>query len=76
MEAGGHSMSKTRIRLVPYHWRDNKQVLPLLSTPEHCHKLEYGYACGREPACYVQRVHEYHYILTSVVEHPVPVTSP
>ncbi len=54
--------------LSPHRWRDIKQVLPLLSEPEHYRKLKYGYARGWEPVRYVQRVREYHHILTSVVK--------
>lgn len=57
--------------LSPHHWRDIKQVLPLLAKPEYYRKLKYGYARGREPVRYVQRVREYHHILTSVVEQPL-----
>lgn len=57
--------------LSPYHWRDIKQVLPLLAKPEYHRRLRYGYARGWEPVRYVQRVREYHHILTSVVEQPL-----
>lgn len=57
--------------LSPHHWRDIKQVLPLLSKPEYYRQLRYGYARGWEPVRYVQRVREYHHILTNVVEQPL-----
>jgi len=59
--------------LSPHHWRDIKQVLPLLSKPEHYRKLRYGYARGHEPVRYVQRVRGYHHILGAAVNPPMAV---
>ncbi|MDZ7829834.1 MAG: membrane-bound lytic murein transglycosylase MltF [Halofilum sp. (in: g-proteobacteria)] len=57
--------------LSPYHWRDIKRVLPLLASPEYYRKLKYGYARGHEPVRYVQRIREYHHILSSAVKPPM-----
>ena len=49
--------------LSPYHWRDIKQVLPLLADKRYYPKLKYGYARGTEPVRYVQRIREYRHVL-------------
>ncbi|MDZ7748766.1 MAG: membrane-bound lytic murein transglycosylase MltF [Halofilum sp. (in: g-proteobacteria)] len=49
--------------LSPHHWRDIKQVLPLLAQPRYYRDLKYGYARGREPVRYVQRIREYQHVL-------------
>lgn len=49
--------------LSPHHWRDIRQVLPLLSDPEYYRDLKYGYARGHEPVRYVQRIREYRHVL-------------
>ncbi|WP_440997032.1 membrane-bound lytic murein transglycosylase MltF [Arhodomonas sp. SL1] len=49
--------------LSPYHWRDIKQVLPLLADPQYYRELKYGYARGTEPVRYVARVREYLHVL-------------
>ena len=56
--------------LSPHHWRDIKQVLPLLAEPEYYRELKYGYARGWEPVRYVQRVREYHHILRGTLYSP------
>jgi len=56
--------------LSPHHWRDIKQVLPLLAKPQYYRKLKYGYARGWEPVRYVQRIREYHHILAAAVNPP------
>lgn len=47
----------------PHSWEDIKEVLPLLSQKKYYKKLKYGYARGREPVRYVQRVRDYANIL-------------
>ena len=49
--------------LSPHHWRDVKQVLPLLADKRYYPKLKYGYARGTEPVRYVQRIREYRHVL-------------
>ncbi|MDZ7737156.1 MAG: membrane-bound lytic murein transglycosylase MltF [Gammaproteobacteria bacterium] len=49
--------------LSPYHWKDIKQVLPLLADKRYYRKLKYGYARGMEPVRYVGRIREYQHIL-------------
>ena len=47
----------------PYVWSDLKEVLPLLSQKKFYKTLKYGYARGREPVRYVQRIRNYRDIL-------------
>ena len=49
--------------LNPYHWRELKEVLPLLAEPRYYESLRYGYARGTEPVRYVQRVREYRHVI-------------
>ncbi len=49
--------------LSPYHWRDIKKVLPLLSSKRYYRNLKYGYARGTEPVRYVRRIREYRHVL-------------
>ena len=51
--------------LDPHRWRDIKRVLPLLSDPDYYRSLKYGYARGREPVRYVQRIREYRHVLAN-----------
>ncbi len=44
-------------------WEDVKTVLPLLTTREFYKKTEHGYARGREPIRYVERIMTYYDIL-------------
>lgn len=62
--------------LSPHHWRDVKQVLPLLADPRHYGTLKYGYARGREPVRYVQRIREYHHILENALRDSVADADP
>lgn len=57
-----------RLDLSPYHWRDLKQVLPLLAKKEYYKDLKYGYARGTEPVRYVQRIREYRHVLENHLE--------
>ncbi len=52
-----------KLELSPYHWRDIKQVLPLLANKKYYKDLKYGYARGTEPIRYVQRIREYQYVM-------------
>lgn len=54
--------------LSPYHWRDIRQVLPLLADPAYYRDLKYGYARGQEPVRYVQRIREYRHVLEREAE--------
>lgn len=47
----------------PHSWSDLREVLPLLSQKKYYRKLKYGYARGREPVRYVQRIRDYSNIL-------------
>lgn len=47
----------------PYLWGDLRDVLPLLSNKKYYKTLKYGYARGREPVKYVQRIRNYKDIL-------------
>ena len=49
--------------LSPHHWKDIKQVLPLLAAKKYYRKLKYGYARGTEPVRYVSRIREYQHVL-------------
>ncbi len=49
--------------LDPHRWQDIRQVLPLLADPAYYPDLKYGYARGREPVRYVQRIREYKHII-------------
>lgn len=57
-----------RLDLSPHHWRDLKQVLPLLAKKEYYKDLKYGYARGTEPVRYVQRIREYRHVLEKHLE--------
>lgn len=43
----------------PYKWKDLETVLPLLSKKQYYKTLKYGYARGKEPVIYVQRIRNY-----------------
>ncbi|MDZ7747842.1 MAG: membrane-bound lytic murein transglycosylase MltF [Halofilum sp. (in: g-proteobacteria)] len=47
----------------PNHWRELRDVLPLLAEPRYYANLRYGYARGTEPVRYVQRIREYRHVL-------------
>ncbi|MGD8926294.1 MAG: membrane-bound lytic murein transglycosylase MltF [Thioalkalispiraceae bacterium] len=47
----------------PDHWHDLSDVLPLLSHKKYYKTLKHGYARGREPVLYVDRIRDYHDIL-------------
>ncbi|MFP4372772.1 MAG: membrane-bound lytic murein transglycosylase MltF [Spirochaetaceae bacterium] len=49
--------------LEPGSWASLEAILPLLSDPRYYHDLPHGYARGREPVRYVNRVLEYYDIL-------------
>ena len=48
----------------PNQWHDLKTVLPLLSRKKYYKTLKHGYARGTEPVRYVERIREYHDVLT------------
>lgn len=52
-----------RLGKSPYEWSDLKNMLPLLSQKKYYKTLKYGYARGREPVRYVQRIRNYRDIL-------------
>ena len=52
----------------PDKWHDLKTVLPLLSQREYYKTLKRGYARGSEPVRYVQRIREFHDILTATMD--------
>ena len=47
----------------PDRWNDMMEVLPLLSQKKYYRTLTYGYARGREPVTYVQRIRAYQVLL-------------
>ena len=47
----------------PDRWSTLKETLPLLSQKKYYQKLKHGYARGREPVRYVERINNYHNIL-------------
>lgn len=47
----------------PDLWREISKVLPLLSDKNYYSRLKHGYARGREPVRYVQRIRDYQDIL-------------
>ena len=47
----------------PDVWHEVSQILPLLTQKKYYKTLKYGYARGREPVLYVQRIRDYHDIL-------------
>ncbi len=49
--------------LDPTSWKSLEETLPLLSNPEYYRELPHGYARGREPVRYVNRILEYYDIL-------------
>lgn len=52
-----------RLGKSPHVWSDLKEVLPLLSQKKYYKTLKYGYARGREPVRYVQRIRNYRDIM-------------
>lgn len=48
----------------PNQWFELKTVLPLLSRKKYYKTLRHGYARGTEPVRYVERIREYHDVLT------------
>ena len=51
----------------PDLWRELSEVLPLLSKKKYYKTLKYGYARGKEPVTYVQRIRDYHNILQQTI---------
>lgn len=47
----------------PDLWQEFSEILPLLSQKKYYRKLRHGYARGREPVRYVQRIRDYQDIL-------------
>lgn len=47
----------------PTSWKSLAETLPLLSNPEYYRELPHGYARGREPVRYINRILEYYDIL-------------
>ena len=52
----------------PDRWRDLREVLPLLSRKKYYKTLKHGYARGREPVIYVQRIRDYQDILIRTLQ--------
>ena len=52
----------------PNRWVDIQAVLPLLSQKAYYKTLKYGYARGREPIRYVQRIRSYREVLTRLID--------
>jgi membrane-bound lytic murein transglycosylase F len=57
----------------PDDWQDVRQHLPLLSHPEWHPQTKHGYARGREPVVFVNRVRQYHELLEWFGSTPQPV---
>jgi membrane-bound lytic murein transglycosylase F len=58
--------------LDPTRWQSLEETLPLLSNPEYYRELPHGYARGREPVRYVNRILEYYDILRRLEPEPEP----
>ena len=56
--------------LDPTSWADVRSVLPLLSDPDVYKDLPYGYARGREPVRYVERIRNYADVLAAKLAAP------
>ncbi|MDJ0838214.1 MAG: membrane-bound lytic murein transglycosylase MltF [Acidobacteriota bacterium] len=54
--------------LNPDLWRDLREVLPLLTQRKYYKRLPHGYARGREPVRYVQRIRNFHDLLERHME--------
>jgi membrane-bound lytic murein transglycosylase F len=52
----------------PNIWSDMKAVLPLLAQKKYYKHLRYGYARGREPVAYVNRIRNYEELLLDHTE--------
>ena len=52
----------------PDLWRELVEVLPLLSQKKYYKTLKHGYARGREPVLYVQRIRDYQDILVKTLQ--------
>jgi len=52
-----------RLNKNPDVWHEVSEIFPLLTQKKYYKTLKYGYARGREPVRYVQRVRDYHNIL-------------
>lgn len=52
----------------PNRWSDVKECLPLLSQAKWSARLKYGYARGREPVMFVNRVRTYYDVLVRIDE--------
>lgn len=63
----GHLMDARKLAeeegLDPNSWRDLQTVLPWLSKRQYYKRTRYGYARGREPVRYVQRIRDFKDIL-------------
>ena len=62
MPAPGLFLPDSAAKLIPVPY-DLQEVLPLLSQRKYYKTLKYGYARGREPVRYVQRIRDYANIL-------------
>ena len=60
MDARGLAIEE---KLDPNLWRNVRRMLPRLSQKKYYRKLRYGYARGREPVRYVQRIRNFNDIL-------------
>lgn len=56
-----------RLNKNPHLWSDLRDVLPLLSHKKYYRTLKHGYARGREPVQYVQRIRNYKDILENIL---------
>jgi membrane-bound lytic murein transglycosylase F len=50
----------------PNRWNDVKERLPLLESRQWASRAKYGYARGREPVIFVNRVRTYHDVLVRI----------
>jgi len=57
-----------RLKKNPDSWHDLSEVLPLLTRKKYYKTVKHGYARGREPVRYVQRIRDYHDILHQSLE--------
>ncbi|HEY5648079.1 MAG TPA: transglycosylase SLT domain-containing protein, partial [Nitrospiria bacterium] len=57
-----------RLKKDPDQWSSLSEVLPLLSQKKYYKTLKHGYARGREPVLYVNRIRNYRDILEKTLE--------
>jgi membrane-bound lytic murein transglycosylase F len=62
--------------LDPERWQSLEETLPLLADPSYYPDLPHGYARGREPVRYINRILEYYDILRRLEPEPAETAEP